>query len=166
MSYLAQIWKELLLFDQSWFSSDGVSRLDLGLETCLETRYLSLDLGLEALSSHLEGSRSRAHLVETLHRLFFMKFGKEFLKKRFKKMIVQNLAVQRSQWLSFLCGYVACEMDKTISPLPRLKFILNSIKNMHVPKKPQRIISTTRRWEYFAKDYLWTVFSRFLLWNP
>jgi len=37
---------------------------------------------------------------------------------------------------------------------------------VHVPKKPQRVISATRGWEYFAKDYLWTVFPRVLLWNP
>jgi len=43
-------------------------------------------------------------------------------------MIVQHLAVQRDQWLSFLCYYVICEMEKTIFPLPRLNFILNSIK--------------------------------------
>ena len=24
--------------------------------------------------------------------------------------------------------------------------------------KPQRVISAARGWEYFAKDYLWTVF--------
>jgi len=82
------------------------------------------------------------------------------LMKRFKKMIVQNIAVQRRQWLSFLCCYVVCEMEKTIWPLPSLKFILNSIKNVHVPKKPQRVISATRGWEYFAVDYLWTVFPR------
>jgi len=40
-------------------------------------------------------------------------------------MIVQNLAVQRGQWLSFLSCYVVCEMEKTICPLPRLKFTLN-----------------------------------------
>ena len=88
------------------------------------------------------------------------------LKKRFWKMIVQNLAVQRDQWLSFLCCYVVCKMEKTICPLLRSKFILNSIKNLHVPMKPQRVISATRGWEYFAKDYLWTVFPRVLLWNP
>ena len=69
-------------------------------------------------------------------------------------MIVQNLAVQRGQWLSFLLCYVVCEMEKTIYLLPRLKFILNSIKNVHVPKKPQHVISATRGWQYFAKDYL------------
>ena len=42
-------------------------------------------------------------------------------------MIVQNVAIHRGQWLSFLCCYVVCEMEKTICPLPRLKFILNSI---------------------------------------
>jgi len=69
-------------------------------------------------------------------------------------MIVQNLAVERGQWLSFLCCFVVCELEKTICPLPRLKFILNSTKNVHVPMKPQRVISATRGWEYFAKDYL------------
>jgi len=89
-------------------------------------------------------------------------------KIRFQKMIVQNLAIQWGQWLSFLCCYVVCEMEKTICPLPRLTFILNSIKNVQTPMKPQRIglISATKGWEYFAKDYLWTVFPRVLLWNP
>jgi len=31
--------------------------------------------------------------------------------------------------------------------------------------KPQRVISATRDWEYFAKDYLRTVFPRVLLGN-
>jgi len=78
-------------------------------------------------------------------------------------MIVQNLAVQRGQWLSFLCCYVVCEMEKTIFPLPRLKFILNSIKNVRAPMKPQSVISAAKGWEYFAKDYLCTVFPRVLL---
>ena len=71
-------------------------------------------------------------------------------------MVVQNSAVQRGQWLSFLCCYVICEMEKTICPLdlPCLKFILNSMKNVYVPMKPQRMISATRRWKYFSKDYL------------
>jgi len=45
-------------------------------------------------------------------------------------------------------------MEKTICPQPRLNFILNSIKNVHVPMKPQRVISATAGWEYFAKHYL------------
>jgi len=68
--------------------------------------------------------------------------------------IVQNLAVRRGQWLSFLCCYVVCKLEKTICPLVRLKFILNSIKNVHAPVKPQHVISAARGWEYFAKDYL------------
>jgi len=70
------------------------------------------------------------------------------------KTIVQNLAVQRGQWLSFLYCHVVSEMEKTICPLPRLKFILNSLKNVHAPMKLQRVISAVKRWEYFAKDYL------------
>jgi len=78
------------------------------------------------------------------------------------KMIVQNFAVEKvSGWAVFICCYVICEMEKTICPLPRLKFILNSIKNVHAPMKPQRVISAARGWEYFAKDYLWTVFQEF-----
>ena len=50
--------------------------------------------------------------------------------------------------------YVVCEMEKTICPLPRLKFILNSIKNVHAPMKLQCVISATKGWEYFSKDYL------------
>jgi len=69
-------------------------------------------------------------------------------------MIVQNFAVQRGQLLSFICCYVVCEMQKTICPLPRFKFMLNSTKNVHVPMKPQRVISAARGWEYFARDYL------------
>jgi len=56
-------------------------------------------LGLKGLRSclslGLEGFRSqfRALRLETLHRLFFMKLCKEFLKKKVLKIIVQNLAV-------------------------------------------------------------------------
>jgi len=109
-----------------------------------------LGLGLERFRS-----RSRALHLETFHRLFFLKFcKKEFLKKMVLKMIVQNVTVQRGWWLCFLCCSVVCELEKTICLLPRLKYILNSIKNVHVPRKLQRVISATRGWEYFAKDYL------------
>jgi len=55
----------------------------------MESRDLVRSLGLEGLRSRLglglEGFRSRALRLETLrlHGLFFMKFYKEFLKKRF-----------------------------------------------------------------------------------
>ena len=54
----------------------------------------------------------------------------------------------RLKWsrASFLCCYAAVE--KTIRPLPCLKFPLNSIKTVCVPVKPRRIISAklaTRR---------------------
>jgi len=98
---------------------------------------------------------------------FLWSFGRRSsLKKWFLKLIVQNLAVQRGQWLSFLCCYVVCKMEKTICPLSRLKFILNSIKNVHVPKKPQRVFPARRGWEYFAKDYLRTVFLKSLVMKP
>ena len=32
--------------------------------------------------------------------------------------------------------------------------------------KPQRVISATRGWEYFAKDYLWAVFSKSFVMKP
>jgi len=64
-------------------------------------------------------------------------------------MTVQNLAIQKGQ---FLYCYIVCELKKTICPLPRLKFILNSIKNVHIPMKPHCTISAKRGWEqaYFA----------------
>jgi len=58
-------------------TSDGVSRLGLGLETrFLESRSRSRRsrLGLEGV-----WSRSRALSFETLHKLFFMKFCKKKL---------------------------------------------------------------------------------------
>jgi len=33
-------------------------------------------------------------------------------------MIVQNSAFQRDQWISFLCYYVICEMEKTFALYP------------------------------------------------
>jgi len=73
---------------------------------------------------------------------FFLKsFKEQLLKKRIFEVIVQNSADQSSQWLSFLCCYAA--MEKTICPLPCLKFVLNSIQTVCVPVKPQRIISAT-----------------------
>jgi len=45
-------------------------------------------------------------------------------------------------------------MEKTNCSLPQIKFIVNSIKNVHAPMKPQRIISEAIGWVYFAKDYL------------
>ena len=123
------------------------------------SRSVFWSLGLEGLRSRLglglEGFRSRSHALrlKTLHRLFFMKFCKEFLIKRFKndcsKFNRSNRSVAKLSLL--LCCF---EIEKTICPLSRSKFMLNSIKNVHVPMKPQRVISATRGWEYFAKDYL------------
>jgi len=81
-------------------------------------------------------------------------------------MIVQNLAAQRFQWLSFLCCCVVCEMEKTICPTRRLNLILSSIRNVHAPVKPQRVISAAPGWEYFAKDCLWNVFSKSFVMKP
>jgi len=39
--------------------------------------------------------------------------------------------------------------------------MLNSIKNMHAPMKPQRVISAARGWEYFAKDIVELFFQEF-----
>jgi len=67
------------------FDSDGVSRLGLSLESRRVSRPVFWSLGLEGLRSRLGlecfRSRSRAIRLETLHRLFFMKFCKEFFKK-------------------------------------------------------------------------------------
>jgi len=71
-------------------------------------------------------------------------------------MIVQNLAFQGGQRRSFLCCYCVCEMEKTICSLRRLKFILNSIKNVHAPMKPHRVISATRG---YGNTLLRTIFE-------
>jgi len=103
------------------------------------SRPVFTSLGLECL-------RSRIGLELFVSRLcmgyFIMKSCiKQLLKKRIYKVIVQNSAVQNGQCLSFLCCYAT--MMKTIYPLPCLKFVLNSIKTVCVPVKPQRIISAT-----------------------
>jgi len=104
--------------------SDGVSRL--GLDPFFE---VSVSKNSKVSGLGLEGfwSRSRALRLETLHRLFFMKFSKGFLKKTFFKNDCSKFSVRRGQLPSFLFCYVVCKMQKTIWPLPRLKFILNSI---------------------------------------
>jgi len=69
-----------------FLSLGGLGSSD-GLETWSRSRDVSRDpfksLGLEGRRScvGLEGFRSRAIRFETLHRLLFMKFCKEFLKK-------------------------------------------------------------------------------------
>ena len=69
-------------------------------------------------------------------------------------MIVQNLTVHGGSGYVFFVVNVVCEFEKTICLLPRLKFILNSMKNVHAPMKPQCVISAMTGWEYFAKDCL------------
>jgi len=80
-----------------------------------------------------------------------MKFCKEFLKKTVLKMIVQNLAVQRGQWLSFLCCYVVCEMEKTICPLPRIKIHTDFNKKCACSNETAARNLCNERLEYFAK---------------
>jgi len=114
-------------------------------ETCFETRFL------ESLSrnSHLglEGSRSRALRLETLHRLFFMKFcKKEFLSKTVLKNDCSKF--NRSKRSVAKLSLLLCCLPDGENNLPStpFKFILNSIKNVHAPKKPQCVISATRGW--------------------
>ena len=66
----------------------------------------------------------------------------------------------------FLLCY-SCLRDRE-NNLPSTPFKIHTEfnKNVHAPMKPQLVISATRGWEYFAKDYLWTVFPGVLLWNP
>ena len=92
-------------------------------------------LGLKGLRSRLglEGfrSRSRALRLETLHRLFFMKFcNKEFILKTVLKNDCSKFSRSTRSVAKLYCCYVVCEMEKTICPLRRLKFILN-LKKMH-----------------------------------
>ena len=127
--------------------------------------FWSLGLSLDSLRSGLEGLLLGLELF--VSRLcigyFLWSFATNFLKKRFQKLIVQNLAVQRGRWLSFLCCLRVGENNLPSTPF---KIDTEFSKNVHVPMKPQRVISATRGWEYTAKDYLWTVCPRVLLWIP
>ena len=142
------------------------SPLRLGLETCLGELFFGVSVS-KVSGLGLQGfrSRSRALRPETLHRPFFVKFCKEFLKQTVSKMIVQNLVVQRDQWLSFLCCLWDGENDL---PSARLKFMLNSIKKCACTyETAERNLCNERLGvAYFAKDYLWTVFPIMLLLNP
>ena len=78
---------------ESVLTSDGLARLGLGLETCPKAGFLESRSRRSQVSS-----RSRALRLETLHRLFFMKFcKKQFLKTTVSKIIVQNSAIQRGR---------------------------------------------------------------------
>jgi len=97
-------------------------------------------------------------------------FSWSFARRRSLKNGFKNDCSEFSRWkrseakLSLL---LCCLRDGEYNlPSTLLQFILNSIKNVHEPKKPQHVISATRGWEYLAKDYLWTVFPRVLLRNP
>ena len=61
--------------------------------------------------------------------------------------------------LSLLLSYLR-DGENNLPSTP-FKIILNSIKNVHVRMKPQPVTSAARGWEYFAKDYLRTVFQVF-----
>ena len=67
--------------------SDGVSRLGLGLETCPVSRDPVFHVSVSKVSGLVSVSKDFGLglelFVTRLHRLFFMKFYKEFLKKRF-----------------------------------------------------------------------------------
>jgi len=76
------------------------------------------------------------------------------LKKRFQKNDCSKFSHSKRSVakLSLLLCYLRDGENNL--PSTHLKFILNSIENVHMPMKPQRVISATRGWEYFAKDYL------------
>jgi len=61
-------------------------------------------------------------------------------------MIVQNLAVQRGQWVSFLC----CLRDRE-NNLPSIPVKIYTEFNK---KRACTNETAARGWEYFAKDYL------------
>jgi len=70
-------------------------------------------------------------------------------------MIVQNLAVQRGQWLRFL-SLLLCYLRDGENNLPSNPFqmCIELKKKLNVPIKPQRVIFATTGWECYAKDYL------------
>jgi len=115
-----------------------------------ESRSRRSRLGLEGFRSG-----SQALSLETLHRLLFMNFFQDCSKYSRSKGQVAKL--------SLLCYLRDGENNLPSTPF---KIYIEFSKNVYVPMKLQRIVSETRRWEYFVKDYLWTVFPGVLLWNP
>ena len=84
---------------------------------------------------------------------FLKRRGFQPIDNKFEITPLHKLALfSKNDSFTFSRSKNVCDMEKTICPLPRLKFILNSIKNVHVPMTPQRVISATRGWKYFAKD--------------
>ena len=77
---------------------------------------LDLCLGLEGLVSVSKDFGLRLELcVSSLCICYLLwSFARSSLQKRFKKMIVKNLAIQRVQWVSILCCYVVLQL--TASP--------------------------------------------------
>ena len=69
-------------------------------------------------------------------------------------MIVQNLAVQRGQWLSFPLLLCCLRDGENNFPSTPFKIYTEFNKNVYAPMAPQRVISATRGWENSAKDYL------------
>ena len=133
--------------------------------------FWSLGLGFGGLRSRLglEGfrSRSRALRLETLHRLFFMKFcNKEFILKTVLKNDCSKFSRSKKSVAKFSLWLCCLRDGENNLPSTPLKIFTENQKKVHMPKKPQRVISATRGWEYFAKDYLWIVFPGVLLWNP
>jgi len=127
-------------------------------------------LGLEGLRSRfgLEGFRSRALRLETLHRLFFMKFCKEFLKKTVLKNYCSKFShSKRSVTMPSLL--LCCLRDGEYNlPSTPLKIYTEFNKKCACTNETaaRNLCNERLGVAYFAKDYLWTVFPRVLLWNP
>jgi len=76
-----------------------------------------------------------------------MKFCKEFLEKTVLKNDYSKFSCSKRS-VAKLSLLLCCLRDgENNLPLPRSKFILNSIKNVHAPMTPQHVISATRGWE-------------------
>jgi len=77
-------------------------------------------------------------------------------------MIVQNLTVEIGQWPSCF-ALLLCYLRDWENNLPSTQFKIYTEfnKKCACTMKLQRVISATTGWEYFAKDYPWTVFQKF-----
>jgi len=126
--------------------------------------FLSLGLGFEGFRSRfgLEGFRSRyrALRLETLHRLFFMKFCKEeFIYKTVLKNDCSKFSRSKRS-VAKLSLLLCCLRDgENNLPSTSSKFILNSIK-----KQSNRSGKSLQR--ETGSTLLRTIFELFLLWNP
>ena len=89
---------------------------------------------------------------------YFLKMCKEFLKKTVLKNDCSKFSRSKRS-VANLSLFLCCLRDRENNlPSTRLKLIVNLIKNVHAPMKPQRVISETRG---YGSSFLRIIFELF-----